>query len=409
MDYSGLRHRDQFHLMLNLEDHPGFLPRARELAEGFLSAARGRMARPGLEPELLPFPYSREALAHRLHEVRAGLVEEVERYSEAQSWRSHTREEVVELLRHLAPFNQTDGCWLRNIASTGPLDEVRSLLFRIYVEELGGGDPTLHHGTVYTELLRGIGADLPDIRSSEYAQHPTLPDWAFTMPLLQLVVSQFTQDYLPEIIGMNLYLESSSVELQKMVLLLKHVGIDPHFFELHLATDDPATGHGALAQRVVDTYLDGVRVAAGDAAVDEHWSRVWTGYVAFATSLRADGTPRARPTLDEQVTRMIEVRAERAAQNHGTARLDGRMLNDLFADPAALKRALVASRLVVPGNSAVSPFFGLLSPNGPMYSVFMAEEIAILRQWVDSLPEEAGEPGAAVIDISRPATVARES
>lgn len=397
--YAELRDRDYFHIMLNLDSFEGFLPKARELAEGYLAAAREVQKDPSLEPELRPFPYSKAAYEARLDEVYQGLVDDVNRYEAKESWTMRTREDVVEWILQMAPFNQTDGSWLRTIAPVGPIDPVRSLLFRIYVDELGGGDPELHHASVYTEFMRSVNIELPDIRSREYADHPALLDSAFTLPLFQLVVSQFPQDYFPELLGMTQYLEWSSVELKNMVLLNKHFGLDPHFYELHVAIDNAATGHGAMARQAVALYLEQVRVASGDEAMQEQWRRIWDGYVAFATTgnLAQEMARRTtRPSSPaDKVAAMVRDRAPKARLNHGQKQLNGTLLNDLFADPATLMAALVDGGLIVPGDPDASPFFELLTLDGPMFMIFTDAEIATWREWVRSLAAAVPAPPVA--------------
>jgi hypothetical protein len=401
--YEGLRDRDYFHIMLNLDSFEGFRPTAKALAERFLDAARRRQDDPGLEPELRAFPYSRVAYGQRLDEVYQGLVEDVERYEARRSWTLRTREDVIEWLRQMAPFNQTDGAWLRTIAPIGPMDEVRALLFRIFADELGNGDPELNHANVYTDLLASVDIELPDIRSREYADNPDILDSAYTLPLFQLAVSEFPQDYLPEILGMTQYLEWSSVELRSMVLLHEHLGLDPHYYELHVAIDNAAAGHGAMARRAVELYLEQVRVAHGERAMQEQWARVWNGYVAFATTgtLGADMAARrtTAPTPAERVAAIVRDRAAKGSLNHGAARLGDTRINDLFADPDAMMAALVSSGMIVPGSPETSPFFELLTVDGPMFRIFDDAEVDTWRAWTRSLATTTtpATPGTAAV------------
>jgi len=407
--YEGLRDRDYFHIMLNLDSHEGFLPTARALAEKFLAAARERQDDPGLEPELRFFPYGKAAFEARLDQIYEGLVDDVQRYEAQRSWTLRTRDDVIEWMRQMAPFNQTDGAWLRNIAPVGPMGEVHGLLFKIWIEELGAGDPELNHANIYTELLRSVDIDLPDIRSREYADNPDLLDAAFTLPLFQLVVAQFSQSYFPEILGMTQYLEWSSVELRNMVRLNEHFGLDPHFYEMHVAIDNAASGHGAQARRAIELHLEQIRVEVGEAAMQAEWERVWNGYVAFATtgSLGEEmRRRRARPSAPaDKVAAMVRDRAPKARLNHGSKRLAGTPINDLFADPAQLMSSLVAGGMIVPGDPDASPFFDLLTPDGPMFMIFTDEEIDVWRDWVRALPAAAVEglqvpptPSAVVLE-----------
>jgi hypothetical protein len=386
--YVGLADRDYFHIMLNLDSFDGFLPTARSLAQNYLDAARRRQKAAGVEAELHPFTYTEVALEGRMDQVYHGLVDDVARYRAAQGWLSRTKDDVVDWLLQMAPFNQTDGAWLRMIADVGPMDDVNSLLFSIYVDELGGGDPDLNHANLYTKLLSDAGVELPNIRSRAYADNPAIVDAAFTLPLFQLVVSQFPQDYLPELLGMTLYLEWSSVELQNMVLLNRHFGLDTEFYEIHVAIDNAATGHGAKALRAVKLYLEQVRIDTGDDAVQEQWTRIWDGYVGFATTgdLGTEVAKKRRPPSPaDKVAAMIAERAPIARLNHGSKRLGTTLINDLFADPTALMSALVSSEIVRPGDPEHSSFFDLTTPTGPMFRIFTDAELDSWRDWIRSL------------------------
>ncbi|MDQ1440489.1 MAG: hypothetical protein QOG97_717 [Acidimicrobiaceae bacterium] len=407
--YAGLRDRDYFHIMLNLDSFEDFLPVARSLAEGYLDAARKLQADPNLESDLRPFRYTKEAFETRLDDIYQGLVEDVTHYEAAKSWTMRTRDDVVEWILQMAPFNQTDGAWLRTIAPVGPIDEVRALLFGIYVDEMGGHDPDLNHPNIYTELMASVDIELGDLRSREYSDNPALLDSAFTVPLFQLVVSQFPQDFFPELLGMTQYLEWSSVELKNMVRLNEHFGLDPHFYEMHVAIDNAATGHGAMARRAVELYLEGVRLEAGDEAMQEQWGRVWNGYVAFSTT----GTlaqemakrNRRRPTPAEAVAAMVRDRAAKARLNHGTKRLAGTPLNDLFADPPKLMESLVQGGMIVPGDPDASAFFDLLTADGPMYRIFTDADIEVWKAWARSL---AAGPAPDAGGPQPPASVAQQ-
>ena len=404
--YAGLRDRDYFHILLNLDSYQDFLPTAWSLASHFLDEARGKQANPGLEAELRPFPYTKDNFEARLDQIYQGLVDDVNRYEAQQGWALRTRDDVVEWIRQMAPFNQTDGAWLRNIVPVGPVDEVRSLLVNILMDEVGGGDPELNHANIYTELLHSVDINLPDIRTQEYAESPDLLDSAFTLPLFQLVISEFSQAFFPELLGMTQYLEWSSVELKTMALLNEHFGLDPHFYEMHVAIDNAASGHGAMARRAIELYLEQARAELGEDVMQAQWERVWNGYVAFATTgTLADDMLKKRlhpPTAADKITAMVQERAPRARVNHGQKRLTGKLLNDLFADPAELMAALVDGGMIVPGDAGSSPFFSLLTPDGPMYKVFTDKEIETWRTWVRSLPGvAAGEPAVAPGHASR--------
>src|SRR5262245_31392392 len=111
--YAGLRDRDYFHIMLNLDSYQDFLPTAWSLANHYLDTAREKQVDPLLEAELRSFRYTKADFEARLDQIYQGLVDDVNRYEAQHSWTLRTRDDVVEWIRQMAPFNQTDGAWLR--------------------------------------------------------------------------------------------------------------------------------------------------------------------------------------------------------------------------------------------------------------------------------------------------------
>ncbi|WP_054813751.1 LodA/GoxA family CTQ-dependent oxidase [Nocardia arizonensis] len=398
--YFGMKDREYFHIMLNIEAYPDFLPTARELAEGFLADARQFQRSPECPDDLRPFTYSTRVLRSRLEQIYTDAAQAAAAFSLADS--AFTRESMIERLVQMAPFNQVDGAWLRNIGRVGPIDEVHSLLFHVWMDELGNGDPKLNHSNIYTDLLHSVGVYLEPVGSRAYVENERIVDSAFTSPLFQLVIAEFSEDYLPEIIGMTLYLEWAVVGVKPQVAILESLGIDPMFYSLHIGIDNSVTGHGAMAKRTVELYLDEIRAASGDRAVQDIWTRIWDGYVAFATTggLGEDfrRRMRERPDPATRVYRMIQRKAHFGEQNHGVKRLGDTTINNWFADPAGFMRELVRAGYIVPGNTDESPFFELLRPTGPMFRVFTDEEIRIWEDWTRSLadPHTPSEPETAV-------------
>jgi hypothetical protein len=402
--YAGLRHRDYFHIMLYPEDHPGFLPDgAKRLAEQFLRRARDAQHDPLLDSDLRPFEYNERAFDARLDNIYQDLVDTARRYDPKQDTTFRTREDVIERIRQSAPLNQTDGVWLRNIAPIGPIDEVAGFLTRIWIDETGGGDPARNHANIYTSLLASVGIETAPVNSADYSNDPALLESAFTLPLLQLVISQFTEEYLPEILGMTLYFEWESVELGTTQRLLETHDIDAFFFRLHVAIDNPAAGHGAMAKQAVQRYLATVRQLGGEDAMQKQWQRVWNGYVAFRTTgtLGQDLRQKLRSPsrAEDRMIEMIEQKAPYGSLNHGPLAAAAGMTNSLFDSPKAMLPALVASGQVVPGDPEASPLLRQFDFGGRMYMVFTPAEIQLWEDWIRSLStasrqETAADPAA---------------
>ncbi|HEY6423721.1 MAG TPA: iron-containing redox enzyme family protein, partial [Pseudonocardiaceae bacterium] len=406
MKYDNLSMPEYFHILINIEDYPDFTAKSRELANGFFAAAAY-----DADPHYARFEYSPEALDRRMdwiyddfvagmndqHWLDTGYFREdlqVGRFSDAA---------VIENLRQKAPFNLVDGAWLQNILTTGPCNEVQANLFSIWADEAGNGKTELNHCNVYETLLRSANVYLPPIVSREFIEGDFLPS-GFEGSVFQMSVGRSPQEFFPELLGMTLYLEwEATPTLTPTVRMLEGRRIDPHFYRMHVAIDNIASGHGALAKQSVKLYLDDVREKGGMDALQSHWARIWKGYVTWATIgtfgsdlinhlLLFDGKlPDQRKAYAAQrMTAMITRKAPTARKSHGPARLGGRLLNELFTDPPALMEALLTDPegWIDRSSPRDSRFFReLLSFSGPMYKVFTPEDQDIILDWVESLRE----------------------
>ena len=99
-----------------------------------------------------------------------------------------------------------------------------------------------------------------------------------------MAISQNSDRYFPEIIGMTLFLEWEVLELAWTIKKLDYHGIDSQFWRMHVGIDNAVDGHGAKARNAVNVYLDNVLKESGRAAMQREWQRIWTGFVAFATA-----------------------------------------------------------------------------------------------------------------------------
>jgi hypothetical protein len=140
---------------------------------------------------------------------------------------NRTRDEVCQDILYIAPFNQLDGAWLRFVEDGGETDAVHGLLFQVWRDEVGNGKPSEHHGNLYTTLLRSLSFDLSDTASRAYVDEFPFTDEAFVSPAFELAISARSKDYLPELLGMTLYLEWEVLDLSPGVSRWDYLGIDP--------------------------------------------------------------------------------------------------------------------------------------------------------------------------------------
>jgi hypothetical protein len=402
--YAGMDVRELFHCLLNLERHRPCLPKVKEYVESVLAAARRVQQTPGAfawMENIRPFEYSESLFDARMDDI----YDDCSDFAFTKGFRKYdpldknhnpsfrTREQVIERIRQLTPFNFLDGSWLRNIHRVGPVDEVNAILFTILMEELGNGVPSQNHANIYRDLCHSFGFYPPPLQSIAFARDPAFLDCAFDSPTFQLGISEFTIDYYPEIIGMSLWLEWTVLELHRIASIAHKIAdLDPHFYKMHIAIDNAVSGHGAGIVRAVKLYLTQIRNEGGEEAVQEHWKRIWDGYVAFAYTFviviqQIRKVVKHPPTLQQKMEAMIRRKALYGRLNHSDFKLGTTKINDLFVDPPALLNALASDEdWITPGDPDNSKFFELLEyRGGRMYHVFTEEEIKLWREWIRSL------------------------
>jgi hypothetical protein len=405
--HAGMDVRELFHCLLNIEENRSCLPKVQEFVDNVLKASRRLQETAdsfAFMDNIRPFKYDEDVFDARMMDIYddcadfAFTVEkERVRYDPEdikQNPNFHTRENVIERIRQLAPFNFLDGSWLRNIHRVGPVDEVNSILFTILKEELGDGVPSQNHANIYRDLCHSFGFYPPEMTSMAFARDPVFLDCAFDSPVFQLGISEFSRRYYPEIIGMSLWLEWTVLDLHRIAAIVERVGLSSHFYRMHIAIDNAASGHGAGIIRAVKLYLAQIRIEGGDQAVQEHWKRIWDGYVAFAHTfsiiiMQVIWIVQKPPSKQKRLEWLIAQKAPYAEYNHTRKDLAGQSLNSWFADPEAFLEALQTAGWIVPGKPDQSPFFKLLEfRGGPMYHVFTEEEIALWRDWTWEKGEE---------------------
>jgi L-Lysine epsilon oxidase N-terminal/L-lysine epsilon oxidase C-terminal domain/Iron-containing redox enzyme len=400
--YDGASYRDQFYYLLNIQNYPDFELEARRLAERMLEFAQSVIDSTSIENRNHPesfVPFDDTTFKAKLDEIYEILRQRANNFDVFFSLRRNNREAVIRGMLDNAPFNQCDGAWLRHISAAGPGDDVRALLFEVWSDEIGNGDPALHHGTLYTVLLKNLGAKLQDVTTRAYADDPQIPESSYVSPVFQLAISQHTDRFFPELLGMTLYLEWEVLSLVTGITLYDYLGIDSKFWRMHVGIDNATNGHGAKARDAVLIYLDKVRNEGGEPAVQEHWARVWRGFVAFeAVDSYAfgddDAIARRRPPnparrLEEVMTR----KRKYGSLNHLSHRLGRHRINDLFEQPQLFQAELAASRWIVPGDPDASQFFKYLTTfEGPMYKIFDPRDLATWRDWIEWLGKEGDTP-----------------
>jgi hypothetical protein len=394
----GLDARELFYKLMNVDSFPEAIPKARDFAERVLAEARAYQTHPDTPMIWRPFEYTPDSFQGRMLDVYRDLVEQVSTYDPATDPTFRSVEDVRERIRQFAPFNMSDGSWLRNITRVGPFDESRALLFSVLMDEMGDGEVTHNHSNIYRDLCHTIGFYPSDCTSEEFAFDPVFLDSAFDVPTFELAISQFSENYYPELLGMTLQLELGIVEAKNTIALMEFYGFDPHYWEMHVGIDNPLTGHAAKAIRAIQLYLENIRAnAGGHEAMELQWRRIWDGWVAFGTygNLGSDMVQhlRNKPSIEDRVIAMINDKAPFGSLNHDQNMLGSTYINDWFLDPPGFLKALVEGGLFIPGDPDSSPFFELTTfQTGRMYRVFTDDELKLWADWCRALVEPPPPP-----------------
>lgn len=280
------------------------------------------------------------------------------------------RAHALYFLRHVAPTKLVDGAWLYGALHQWHDPRMHDLV-RTYLEELGDGEPELNHVLIYKQLL--ASQDIPPINS--------LPADHFIQGTLQLALGHLTNEFLPEVIGFNLGYEQLPLHLLITNYELAELGIDPHYFRLHITIDNASTGHAFRAVRAV---LDNLPAAPQQQAF---YRRVKQGYQLNELGISSTAVMK-NFSLDKELQRILEEKAVVARHMHSDyCKIDGRTINEWLNNSAQIPALLDAlqRRGWIHRNQdpAKSRFWRLIQSNrAPMFGVFSDYELQLLHDWI---------------------------
>lgn len=413
----GLNARDLFYQLLNVNEYPEVRTDARAYADAWLKWSENYSNQSDTPAVQQFFKYTEHAFQDRLETIYQELADEAADFDPAGDGQFTTYDEMCTYTIQWAPFNLIDGAWLRNVGGTGPMDEVGCLLYSVLMDERGDGVISKNHCNIYRDLCYSIGYYPQPIESYEFAHDPQFLDSAFTVPAFQLAISDATEEYYPEIIGMTLMLEWEVLQLKQTRDSMIYTGLNPHFYVMHIGIDNAVNGHGQRAADAVRLYLQGMRAAGGDAAVQRAWRRIWNGFVAFGNVGNFGNDlldlVTNKPSLRDQMLAMITRKADYGSRNHEEHVVGPTRINEWFADPPGFLDALLEHGWITRGDWANSRMNQLMNfETGPMYRVFTDDEIVLWENYTRSLadPHPAPPPRpvpparamAALVDQLRP-------
>jgi hypothetical protein len=411
-----------YYKVQNLEDFPDILPAAKHLLLSFLEQGL-LMARykPQTRSILEIKEYDPVALDKFLEAERQDVSDEFESYVRRRKAGSGpelftTREEAGQWLKRMAPLNYIDGAWLcriHKITTPFALRGVTKDTWQTFSEELGDGDLQKNHVLLYRDLLRDVGVLLPDGDTVDFI-HPRQgldDEQIWRSSIGQLLISLFPNDFLPEILGLNLHFESLAVTGLKANKELPEFGISPYYFTLHISIDNADSGHSAMALATIIRFMDLIR-ETGLMDCQKTWKRIQAGYL-LSQSLDDKETVHL---CEEKMVEMLYKKANLARKIHCTsrARIGQRSLSEWFSSPWSNNKsnknnnnneddndnwkyeflmALADSKpWVCRGDSSKSLLMRELSWKGRMFGAFTHSEVELMRTWIDSLKKKDADP-----------------
>lgn len=322
---------------------------------------------------------------------------------------THARTWLVER----APLKLVDGAWLGHIHKARTPKMYRNVTrasWQVLSEELGDGDAARCHALLFAELLAEIGSPVPPPDSEAFIQHEGMADMAvWGAGAVQLLISLWPDEFLPEILGYNLNFEMMGLDTLMAARELREVGIDPYYFTLHITIDNADSGHTAMASRIVQDYLEVTAEKYGEEAAQKAWKRVQTGY---ALSKHMNKTPSSSNATS--VGNVFRAKAQAADGIHHDCpmKLNGEPLST-WLDPSLILNPDWQTEFlyhlsnkrpwVVKGNSGQSRLIQQISWRGSMFGAFTDREVSIVKDWIDSLiPPGASHYAATDFTIHNP-------
>lgn len=279
------------------------------------------------------------------------------------------RSQALWFLQQVAPTKAVDGAWLQGVLHHWHDPRYHGLI-RTYLEELGEGDPRCNHVLIYQRLLSRVGCqELLPLASARHLQGA-----------LQLALGQHFDAFLPEVIGYNLGYEQPPLHLLITTHELAELGIDGHYFQLHVTIDNAASGHARKAIHALRQLWPGP-------GGEDFYRRVRRGY--RLNDLDTD-TPSLIASFDLEGELLAALERKRLfgqRMHSDHCRLQGRTLNQWLSAPGAMPGLLKAfeqhgwvRRGEDPANSRLWRL--IEGPDAAMFGVFSAYEKQLWHDWI---------------------------
>ncbi|WP_139824151.1 iron-containing redox enzyme family protein, partial [Lonsdalea britannica] len=224
--------RSLFHQLMTSDDHDYLDWQGEKFTDAWLARARKKISK-------IPFKsYSNDSLDNWF---LAKAKTQAADYSQGRIVSNKSKQEVIDEAVHLAPMILLDGAWINHYSYPHLIDdEIGTILFDIYADEIGNGHIEKNHPVIYRDLIYDMGIELLDISSEAFSSSEYFDDDDFLVPVFWLSISRFPKKYLPETLGLNLAMELAGVggAYKQAHDELKQYGFNTSFVDLHNTIDN---------------------------------------------------------------------------------------------------------------------------------------------------------------------------
>ncbi|MBL1263747.1 iron-containing redox enzyme family protein [Methylomicrobium sp. RS1] len=290
-----------------------------------------------------------------------------------------TRAQLRNALVQVQPVLLTEPCWLQNILQTATNHAPAAIaLSAVYASSGAMAAPN----KAFQALLLNAGLEIPDPGSSAFARNETIDSRFFDFAALQLALGQFPRVFFPEILGFTVaWCDSRS--------LLEGFSSDDHpeqasylrLRQVRLSSAKPM---------VIETIRDNL-MRLDDNRKKALWQRIKAGFDLYRENVdRCRQKLRNRlenpETAAQAAVKLFKEKAPAACGHHRHVRLEGRSLDDWFAeqpfDAKGFLAALHRSAYVDRQKPAASPLLKLFEFEGPMFGVLTEADRDCLKRWL---------------------------
>jgi len=319
-------------------------------------------------------PASPSALFHWTNHAAGEVAQAYARYLEQRRQGSPrqyfaNRAQALYFIQQVAPTKAVDGAWLQGTLRHWRDPRFHGLI-RTYLEELGDGDARGNHVLVYQRLLSHLGCLEP----------VPLDDERYLQGAIQLALGLNTQAFLPEVIGYNLGYEQPPLHLLITTFELAELGIDAHYFRLHVTIDNAASGHAQKSVQALHLLLP-----EGD--WQDFYRRVARGYRLNDLGMDTPSLIAGFDLHGELVSALERKRSFGQYMHSDYCKLQGRTINQWLGEPGSMPAFLEALQaqgwIKRDQQPSQSRFWGLIEgPAAPMTGVFTPYEMQLWHDWI---------------------------